>query len=308
MSELRAFDSWYEKSGVRATERRMQSDDEDILKDFFPRHLIAHLNHPLVTGQAESMKRYLIAQHLYQWLNFTSQFEIEVVCRATQRIADNSCGVEVGRSMRLDAFRILVDENYHALYSFDAVDQIEKRSGIPALDYEFQPYLRHLDSIGDDHPRHRPLVQLLQVVVFETLITALLNDVPKDRNVMTMVRDIVRDHAIDEGRHHAYFAEFFKQLWGQLSPDDRRIVALLLPEVVLRSLQPSTRSARAALEQVGFSAESVRSIIAESYGRDCVVAGIRYASERTIGLFESCGVLDAPEAREGFVSAGLLLP
>lgn len=306
MAELKVFDSWYEKAGVRATPRRTTPEDQDILKNFFPKHIVPHLNHPLVEAQEAPVRRYVEAQHLYQWLNFTAEFEVSVVLRSTQRIADNKSGLELSRRIRMDAFKICVDENYHALYSMDAVDQIERRSGIKSLDYDFAPFLTRLDSVADAHPQHRLLVQLLQVVVFETLITSLLNDVPKDPSVITLVRDIVRDHAIDEGRHHAYFAEFFKHLWGQLGAGERRLVAHLLPQIIVESLQPATRSARAALAQAGLSESTVSAIIEESYNRDAVMAGIVYASARTVSLFEECGVLDVPGAREAFASVGFL--
>ncbi|MEU4216678.1 diiron oxygenase [Actinoplanes sp. NPDC026623] len=302
----KVLESWYEKSGVREGPRRIISDDDDILKDFFPRHLVTHLAHPAVAETDEALKRFLLAQHLYQWLNFTKAFEVGVVCRATKLIAEEDCGIEVPSRVRLDAYKILVDESYHALYSDDAVEQIQARSGITSLPYDFQPFLANLDRISDDYPRHRRLVQLVQVFVFETLITGLLVDIPKDPNVVSLVREIARDHAIDEGRHHVYFSDFFGRLWGQLEPADRRMVAALLPDLITKSLQPATRSASSALQTVGFSPATVRSIIAESYDRESVTAGIRSSAERTIGILEGYGVLDLPGSREGFAESGLL--
>ncbi|WP_200216697.1 diiron oxygenase [Micromonospora coerulea] len=302
------FDSWHEKSGVRASPRRTIPEDDDILKDFFPRHLVAHLAHPAVAETDEVLKRYLLAQHMYHWMGFTTAFELAVVCRASKLIAERESGIEVPGGVRMDAYKILVDESYHALYSFDAVEQIQARSGIEALPYDFQPFLVNLDRIGDDHPQHRRLVQLIQVFVFETLITGLLVDIPKDPNVVSLVREIARDHAIDEGRHHVYFAEFFGHLWGQLELSDRRLVAAFLPDLIVRSLQPATLSASTALNAAGFSSTVTRSIIAESYDRESVSAGIRSAAGRTIGILENHGVLDLPGAREGFAAAGLLHP
>jgi len=307
MPKPRALDSWYEKSGVRGSPRRAIPDDDDILKDFFPRHLVTHLAHPAVAETDEPFKRYLLAQHMYQWMNFTRSFEVAVVCRATRLIAEQDCGVEVPSRVRMDAYKILVDETYHALYSFDAVEQIETRSGIQALPYDFGPFLTDLDGIADGHPQHRRLVQLVQVFVFETLITGLLVDIPKDPKVVSLVREIARDHAIDEGRHHVYFADFFGHLWGGLQTGDRQVVAALLPDLILRSLQPATRPAAAALQQIGFSPVATRSIIAESYDRASVTAGIRTAAGRTIGILEEYGVLDLPGAREGFAASGLLM-
>lgn len=307
LTDFKAFDAWYEKAGVRATPRRVLADDDEILtKDFFPQHLVPHLLHPEVAAQEDPLQRYLSAQHLYQWLVFTSHFEVAVVCRATQQIAQNQCGLELPNSVRLNAFKICADESYHSLYSLDVADQVEMRSGIKALGYDFRQFLTNLDAIGDGFPGYEMLIQLLQVVVFETLITSILADIPADRNVLTLVRDTVRDHVVDEGRHHAYFSAFFKHLWGQLPLSERTLVARVLPDVVLRSLQPATRPAHAALLQAGFSEDRANNVIAESYDSESVLAGIRFASAKTVALFENCGVMDLPGAREAFVTAGLL--
>ncbi|MGW8331163.1 diiron oxygenase [Streptomyces sp. NPDC055897] len=307
LTDLKAFDAWYEKAGVRSTVRRTLGDDEEIhTKDFFPERLIPHLWHPDVQAQEAPLRRYLAAQHLYQWLEFTSHFEVAVVCRATQLIAQNQCGLELPRNVRMDAFKICADESYHSLYSLDVVDQVVQRSGIDSLGFDFRQFLSNLDAVGDLHHDRAALVQLLQVVVFETLITSILADIPADQQVLTLVRDTVRDHAIDEGRHHAFFSLFFKHLWGQLDSQDRYFTAHALPEIILRSLQPTTRPATDALRKAGFAEPRVREIIADCYDRDSVLDGIRFASAKTVRLFEQFGVLDVPGGREAFLKAGLL--
>ncbi|MDG4792748.1 diiron oxygenase [Micromonospora sp. WMMD1082] len=307
MPEVKAFEHWYERAGVRMDPRRLIDVDDDIHKAFFPEHLVPHLNHPLVGPDDYELRRYLTAQHLYQWLNFTMHFEVAVVCRATQQIADGSTGLALTPQSRMDAYRIVVDEGYHSLYSLDVQHQLEARSGILGLPYDFGPFITGLDAVGEDMPQHRRLVQLLQVVVFETLITSILSDIPKDESVVDVVRAIVRDHAIDEGRHHAFFANFFRHLWGQLDAPTRKLVAEYLPHLVVRSLQPATRPAYAALTASGFSEARAREIVAESYNPESVLKGIRHSAAKTINLFEQVGVLDLPGTRDGFRTAGLIV-
>ncbi|MFC3898199.1 diiron oxygenase [Lentzea rhizosphaerae] len=307
-ADLTIFDSWHDRAGVRKDARLVVGDEDLATKKFFPDHVVPHLRHPLVVAREDTARRYLAAQHLYQWLRFTERFEVEVVLRTVQRIADGASGVDLSKKMRRYAMKINVDEQFHALYSIDVADQIEEASGIRALPFDFAPYLRHLDGIGSENPSYAKLVQLLQVIVFETLITSLLQDVPRDDDLITVVRETVRDHAADEVYHHAYFAQVFKELWTQLDPADRRAVAHFLPAVIVRSLQPATRSARLALAGVGFSPADVDTIVAESYDQDSVMSGIRFAARRTVGLFRKCGVFDVPGAREAFVSAGFADP
>ncbi|MEV6976021.1 diiron oxygenase [Kitasatospora sp. NPDC093806] len=307
MPDVKAFDNWYDRASVRSTPRRLVEVDDDIHKAFFPEHLVLHLSHPLIDPEDHKLRRYLTAQHLYQWLQFTTTFEVAVVGRATQLIADNGTGLTLSANSRMTAFQILVDEAYHSLFSLDVQHQLVARSGIGALEHDFGPFIANLDAIGDDMPDHRVLVQLLQVVVFETLITSILNDIPVDESLIGVVRTTVRDHAIDEGRHHVFFATFFKHLWGQLDTRTRALVAGYLPNLIVRSLQPATAPAAAALLSAGFSEQRTKQVIAESYAQDTVVAGIRQSAAKTIRLLEEVGVLDVPGAREQFLTHGLIL-
>jgi hypothetical protein len=91
------------------------------------------------------------------------------------------------------------------------------------------------------------------VVVFETLVTSILKDIPKDPSVVGTVREIVRDHAEDEGRHHAYFAAFFKELCQGTRPELRVRAARCLPELVSRSLTPDLVPVRGSLGAEGWT-------------------------------------------------------
>lgn len=304
---IKAFTSWYDKAGVRSDPRRFAVAEEEIHKRFFPERLIPHLGHHLVASQDQRLRNYLAAQHLYQWLSQTMNFEISVVNRATERIANGKTDLDISGETRLTAYKIMVDECYHSLYSADVLEQLQRSSGIDALPYDFAPFLNGLDAIAEDVAEHRELIQLLQVIVFETLITSILYEIPGDESVITVVRDIVRDHAVDEGRHHAFFASFFTFLWGQLEAGTRHRIALHLPQIIVRSLEPATESAHQALRVAGFTETTAREIIFDSYQREAVLADIRKSSAKTVRLFQDHGVLAMPGVRERFADAGLMV-
>jgi hypothetical protein len=307
LSDAAITSGWYTKAGVRAVSRRLGEDHEiEDAKLFFPNALIPHMQHEALSTLDPDQRRYLNAQHLYQWLEFTTHFEVAVVNRSCQRIAEGTAGLEVPVESRMAAFQIYIDEGYHSLYNLDVRLQLERASGIPALPFEFGPFLRQLDAVGDDLPQLRLLIQLLQVIVFETLITSLLAEIPKDQNIKTLVRDTVRDHAVDEGRHHRYFANLFGKLWQQLDPTVRITVAPFLPELIVRSLRPSLRSHRSALRHIGVPDALVADILAESYSPAATLDYIRDASARTVALFTRCGVLEVPGAADAFHHFGLL--
>jgi len=308
MPATKALHNWYERAGVRSDPRRALTDGEDIGKMFFPERLIPHLSHPLIPQDDTRLRRYLTAQHLYQWLRFTMHFEVEVVCRATQLITASGAGLALSGAAQIDAARIIVDETYHSLCTLDVLQQLEARSGIPELSYDFGPFLTGLDSVGADMPQHRTLVRLLQVVVFETLITSILSEIPGDDRLIGIVRATVRDHAADEGRHHAFFAAFFEHLWSQLDPPLRTRISGYLPRLIVRSLRPPTGPAQAALLAAGFGETTARDIVADSYSDAAVLADINRSAAKTVQLFARVGVLDVPGARERFLAEGLTVP
>lgn len=308
MPATRALHNWYERAGVRSDPRRVLADGDDIGKMFFPEHLIPHLGHPLVPRDDAVLRRYLAAQHLYQWLRFTMHFEVGVVCRATQLIVTDGAALTLSPAAQIDAARILVDETYHSLYTLDVLQQLEARSGIPELGHDFGPFLAGLDSVGANMPQHRTLVRLLQVVVFETLITSILSEIPSDDQLIGIVRTTVRDHAADEGRHHAFFAAFFEHLWSQLDAPMRSRISGYLPCLIVRSLRPSTGPARSALLAAGFAEPAVHEIVADSYSDAAVLADINRSAAKTVQLFARVGVLDVPGARERFLAEGLTVP
>ncbi|MBT0768574.1 diiron oxygenase [Kineosporia sp. J2-2] len=305
---FRPLDGWYDRAGVRHDpHRRVTEPDPGPGQDFFPRHLMPHTTHPLVQALAPQRVRELEARHLYQYLSFTAHFETRVVNRAALHIAEDGSGVRVGTAARADALKIYTDEGYHALYSLDLVAQLEAATRIPALRHDFRPFLARLDLVGEQAlPGRAVLAQLLQVVVFETLVTSILSAVPADPQVLGVVRETVADHARDEGRHHAYFSAFFRELWAGLGPAERAAAARCLPALVRRSLEPELTAHRAALLAAGLTAARVRTVLAESYPAEGTDARIAADARHTVRLFRDCGVLEQPGALDAFASAGLV--
>ncbi|GHC47033.1 diiron oxygenase [Streptomyces cinnamoneus] len=298
---------WDERAGVRTCPRRRLGDELDAGQLFFPPALVPYGDHPRVRALPAPHRRALFARHLYHYLDFTTQFETRVVNRVTERIAGGRSGLDVRTATRLDAYRIYVDEGYHSLCSLDVIDQLSRASGIAPAPYDFAPFLARLDAVGEGAlPDAGRLAQLLQVVVFETLITAILNDVPKDPRVLTLVRDTVRDHARDEGRHHVFFAGLFREVWGQQPAALRGRIARCLPGLIRSSLLPDLRPVRASLAAAGLGPADVAAVVADSYPADRVDQGIRTASRHAVRLFEETGVLDVPGGREAFSTAELL--
>lgn len=285
----------------------MLDQELDAGRSLFPRRLIAYLDHPLLAGLDETTVSAITARHACNYFAFTAHFETRVVNRATELLANGRAGVLLDSDIRFGAYKIYCDEAYHALYSFDVIRQLEAVSGVPSIEYDFSPFLAELDAVSEQTmPRSGTLPQLLQVVVFETLVTAILSEVPTDPDLVGLVRDTVRDHAKDEGRHHAFFAQVFRELWVRFDDDTRRMVARSLPGLIRRSLAPDLRPIRANLTAAGVSEPVVAEVLADVYPPRVVRRTAREQAGQSLRLFRSTGVLDLPEAVDAFGAEGLL--
>ncbi|QFZ17891.1 diiron oxygenase [Saccharothrix syringae] len=301
------FGTWYETAGVRSGARRLFHDETDQGKVFYPADQVPYLAHEAVAALPERARRDLTIRHLYQFLLSTAHLETRIVNRAAELIANDRSGVELPVRARLDAFKVYCDEGYHSLYSLDLADQIARETGVEVPPWDYGGFVDALESAGARLlPDVPALVPLLQVVVFETLVTAVLNEIPNDPTVLTVVRDLTRDHAKDEGHHHRFFADFFHRLWTQLDPSLRGPVAHALPALVRACLNWDVVPIIGSLERAGLDPDTARGVVADTYGGDAGADRIAHVCRATVRVFRSAGVLDVPGAHEVFAEHRLL--
>ncbi|HKN48870.1 MAG TPA: diiron oxygenase [Actinomycetota bacterium] len=302
-----ALDRWYEAAGVRAGTRRTFRDETEAGKVFFPQYLVPYVSHEALRDLDPERMRELTVRHLYQFLLSATHLETRIVNRAAERIANNRSGVSLPLSARLDAFKIYCDEGYHALYSLDLADQIAAATGIDIPSWDYGGFVDRLEETGRGLLPDQPwLVPLLQVVVFETLITAVLNEIPNDSSVITTVRDVMRDHARDEGHHHRFFAAFFHQLWSQLDSSLRPATAYALPALAHGCLTWDVEPVRSSLRLAGLDAATSEQVVRDCYAGEAGTSRIADICRATVRICQSAGVLDVPGAVDAFAAYKLL--
>ncbi|MDH6142503.1 hypothetical protein P3T35_004525 [Kitasatospora sp. GP30] len=300
------LDRWYETAGVRTGVRRMFHEGAEQGLVFFPEALVPHLDHPAVLALEPARRRELTVRHLYGFLLATTHLETRVVNRAAERIANGRTGLPLTAGLREDAFKVYCDEGYHALYSLDLADQIAAVSKVPIPERDYGGFVdRMADSARRLLPDRPELAALLQAVVFETLITAVLNEVPNDESVVRPVRDLMRDHARDEGRHHRFFSAFFTELWAGLDPADRRAAALALPDLIQIALGADLGPVVDSLRLAGLDRQAVGAVLAQCYAPGFDTRRIQEIARSTLRLCASVGAFDLPGVREAFAARGL---
>lgn len=305
-SEYRSpFTRWDSRAAVRTAPRRELAADDDGL--FFSPELVPVARHPLVAGIRPDMFREVLVQHLYRYLDFTTKLEHLVVNRTVLGIAHGMVSIELPQQMRFDAYKIYCDEAYHAVFSQDLLRQTVAHTQITPRLPQAPYFLVRLQQLQEGvESELRSLVELLFVVISETLISGTLAAIPSDPQVVPAVDDIIRDHAADEGRHHAYFAAFLRIMWGWLTPEERTASALLVPDLVDAFLQPDRSASREELLGYGLSEDAVEQVIAECWPDALVRKTVAASAERTVFYFRELGVLDDPRVAERFAEAGLV--
>jgi P-aminobenzoate N-oxygenase AurF len=302
------LDDWQTKASVRNLPNRLiLAEENEQGKVFFPVSLVPIVQHKKVLDLGESAVQKLLVLGLYEYLNFTTILELGLVSPVIEKIALRQLGFDLPRCMHHDAIKIMTDEGYHAYQSDDMIQQVEAVTGI---DYSFpkSPLLFYrLKMILDKIPlRHHDLTKLFFVIISETLISSILSTVPKDKTVISAVREIVADHASDEARHHAFFADLLQYLYPLLSEEEKSIIEPILPSLICTFLEPDLSSPKTWLTNLSLSTEDIDQIINDSYPSEHIAAHIRKVAAPTLRLFRETKVLDNSATLDAFYQSNLI--
>lgn len=298
--------NWYARATVRTAPRREVAPLR-IGEHFFPPELVPVAKHPLVLDLAPDRLEQVLIRHLYRYLRFTVYLETMVVNHTALGVATGSAVPDLSPSQRLDAFRIYCDEAYHALFCSDLIQQVERASGVAEPAEPVPAFMSRLGTIlAGTEPEHRSIIELMFVIVSETLITGTLAQVHTRPHMAPAVAKSVQDHALDEGRHHVFFADLLTHVWQRLSPAQATAVGVRLPELIACFLTPDPSRAIDDLISVGIPRRRAQEVVDETFGHESVKADIRRAASSTIRRFTDIGAMEIPEVCDALAGAGLI--
>ncbi|MHA7773866.1 diiron oxygenase [Roseibium sp. M-1] len=232
----------------------------------FPEEYVPVLKHPSVLRLSKDKWEVLCKSALFRFLNFTHKLEMLVVNTVTSNIAMHRYDFDINDTTRIGAHKLYVDEAYHALFSFDMLVQMRAADKTDLL-VEFKPsFLKRMDDLRKGTNRKtRAFLELFFVIVSEMLITSTLRDVHKNADLDEEVRMMIRDHATDEARHHAFYRQFLFAVWPQISIADQAYLLKSIPQLILAYCEPDFLAMGRELECLGYSSEEASSILVETY-------------------------------------------
>lgn len=300
------FGRWDGLAGVRTRPQRAFEGSGSL---YFPPELYPVATHPLVACLGSERVDWLLLRRLRDYLDFTSELESLAVIPVATAISRGRSGLHVPEGMRADAFKIVTDEAWHAQVSYDFAHQLQSASHVPLGPRDSSPpaFAQRLDAIRNGLPSEiRGVEAIVFAIVSETLISGILSEIPRDDRLPGSVRDHVRDHAEDEGRHHVYFRSVLRHLWTALTPKERRILGPHLPAVIYAFLEPDYARAIEDLRLLGLPERSVAQVVEESWPKERVAHDVSEASRSLVRYFAEAGAFADPGTRNSFEEAGLL--
>ena len=301
------FREWDAQASVRSDPRIVFQDEESMGKVYFSPDLVPIVKHPLVVKLGLAVRREILIQHLYNYFDFTACFEVEVVNWGVKQIFLKQTGFELPGEMLFDAYKIYCDEAYHSLFSADLKFQVQAATGIAPNPLDFRAFLLKLEKVQADVPADlKPTTRLFIVILFETLISLILHQIPRDGQVISAVRQSVADHADDEARHHAYFSTMLDIIWPQIPRAQQAIIGPLLPQFIIKSLEPHYETIKQRLAKFDLTRDEVEQVVEESYPYAEVIAGLRKTARVTLSILERNGIYEDSKTLAAFQASGLL--
>ena len=297
------FTEWDRRSWVRSKPHR----DSPFVTGghYFSADLCPLSACPRVRAAPDGVRAAILVHSLYLHLEFTVRLEMGPVNEICALLRSPGFLPWLPAGMKDDVLRIYTDEAGHAEMSHTLKSAVMAETGVVPIDHQPR-FLTELAALySAELPAYRPLVKLFFVIVSETLITGTLTRLPKDPSVQPAVRELARDHAADEGSHHAFFRRLFELLWPRMPQPLRRKIGGLLPRVIHAFLWPDEPALISVLRSMPGSFDDPVGIVAEMSAsartRDCV---LRNATP-TLRMLRDNGVIADPLVSRAFLDAGL---
>ncbi|MFD2472105.1 diiron oxygenase [Amycolatopsis silviterrae] len=298
------FTEWDRRSWVRSKPRR----DSPFTAGghYFSPELCPLSACPEVRAASDDVRSALLVHSLYLHLEFTVRLEMGPVNEICALLRSPGFLPWLPAPMKDDVLRIYTDEAGHAEMSNKLKSAVLAETGVVPIDHRPR-FLTELAALySAELPVYRPLVKLFFAIVSETLITGTLTKLPKDPSVQPAVRELARDHAADEGLHHAFFRQLFELLWPRMPFPLRRKIGGLLPRVIHAFLWPDEPALLSVLRSMpGDFADPAR-IVAGMSASERTRDGMLRNAKPTLRMLRDNGVFADPPVAQAFLDAGLL--
>ncbi|MGH3710889.1 MAG: diiron oxygenase [Pseudonocardiaceae bacterium] len=291
------FDHWDMRSWVRSKPRRF-ADVEDG-KFFFSSEINPLFTQPEVINAPEPTRQRLLVQALYVHLEFTIQLETTLINKVLATVRSSTDYSWISDRNRRDLLRIYADEGGHAEMYQSLMLSVKDMTSVEPIAYA-PLFIRAIDNLASSSDVPSSLFELAAAVVSETAITGTMSHVPQDQSVQTVVRQVIADHASDEGLHHSFFRQLLAEMWPRIPTETRRSIGVIIPEIISAFLEPEESILVGILEGTGHNFGDINDCAHRALGAPRTRQQIRQWSRPCIKAFQDAGALGDPAVLNRF--------
>jgi hypothetical protein len=169
----------------------------------------------------------------YGWLAYngkTIAIESKIIAPLCYDIIDGHLPGTEDNNTRKSVAETLTDESYHILLCHQAMTMTERlrhinRNIFPAYDLEIK-----VMALEKSHPEEwqKMLIRFAVAIVSEIFISDYLKCLSSSKEIVTLNRETVRAHRMDEIAHGRIFTELAKLIYQELNPKQKKFFSSIL--------------------------------------------------------------------------------
>lgn len=300
---------WNTRASVRASDYqyKLPPDLEKQLesRDWFPPALLPYLRHPEVRLADKAITKRLCANHLVNFLNYTTLLEHRIVNRSVEIIVHDELEFAIPSRMKTAALQLYTDEGYHALFSYQLAEQISEFYGTTTPSTMHRRIIKLNQLIDTTPDEQKSITWLLVGFVSETIIAKDLRDVYQ-KTLVCCVQAMLKEHLADEARHSRYFSEVFHYLWLQMSDEQRISSGRQLLDIILIFFETDQKWLEWSLRSVQLSETAVKQILTMMADPQAHILRAREGASPTFQALKKAGFFKRPKIRQLFSNMALI--
>ena len=288
----RPLAAWDTSAAVRTQVARLALAGNDGEGHYFSHRLLTVLGHPGMQRLGQAAVRKWEAISLNRYMQRIEWVEMRLVNPAALCIVERA---NLPEAAGQGAYKIYVDEGYHAFMSAELRIAVARRFGIDAGPQGPRgPLLDLLQWIDSLEGEMGSLALITVASLNEMLITDSLLQA-NDCALLPAVRESIRVHAEDEARHHGFFLRLFPRIWQDSRADARNVVAAHLPWILLMLLAPDRAIVAADLATLGIDFGEAERIAVAAHPVVPALAEVERATRSCLGLLAEMGLCTMKE-------------
>lgn len=264
--EIFSFD-WENKATVRTKKRLVLEAGHKGY--FYPLSRQPLCLHPLIEELGTEAINFLLVQSFYKYLNDIAVIETQVVNQAILRVLNNSLPLFFSTDQKQQLYTIMVDEAYHAYVAYDAMNQIQKQTGIAPLPLpekiEIELAIHAVKKTLD--PIYHGIFDLIAVCLAENTLTKEIVTMLDHEETHPFFQQHIKTHLADETRHSGLFFALLAYIWKSLNDEYKTAIAAVLPTFLSLYLGMTVQMEfdKRVLLQLGLSDDEASEAISDTY-------------------------------------------